>query len=42
MLSDTDANNRPADVEEGEIGEGSDATVAEESGESLMGVKADL
>jgi hypothetical protein len=42
MLSDTDAKNRPADVEEGEIGEGSDATVAEESGESLMGVKADL
>jgi hypothetical protein len=32
---------RAADVEEGEIGEESDAAVAEESGESLTGVKAD-
>jgi hypothetical protein len=41
MLSDTDAKKRAADVEEGEIGEESDAAAAEESGESLTGVKAD-
>jgi hypothetical protein len=40
MLSDTDAKNRVADVEEGEIGEGSSAAAAEESGESLAGLKA--
>jgi hypothetical protein len=40
-LSDTDAKNCVADVDEGEIGEGSDAAAAEESGESLTGVKAD-
>jgi hypothetical protein len=42
MLSDTDRKHRDADVEEGEIGEGSGAAAAEESGESLTGVKADL
>jgi hypothetical protein len=41
MLSDTYAKNRAADVEEGEIGEGSDATTVEESGEILTRVKAD-
>jgi hypothetical protein len=41
MLSDTDAKNRVANMEEDEIGEGSDATAVEESGESLTGVKAD-
>jgi hypothetical protein len=41
MLSDTDTNRHDADVEEGEIGEGSGTAAAEESGESLMGVKAD-
>jgi hypothetical protein len=40
MLSDTGAKKRAADVEEGEIGEESDVAIAEESGESLMGVKA--
>jgi hypothetical protein len=41
MLSDTNAKMRAADVEESEIGEESDAAAAEESGESLTGVKAD-
>jgi hypothetical protein len=41
MLSDTDTKCRDADVEEGEIGEGSGAAAAKESGESLTGVKAD-
>jgi hypothetical protein len=41
MLSDTDAKNCATDVEEGEIGEGSDAVSAEEYKESLMRVKAD-
>jgi hypothetical protein len=41
MLSDTDAEKHVADVEEGEIGEESDAAAVEESGESLTGVKAD-
>jgi hypothetical protein len=41
MLSDTDAKNRAADIEEGGIGEGSDATTVEESGENLAGVSAD-
>jgi hypothetical protein len=34
MLSDTDVKKHAADVEEGEIGEESDAAIAEESGES--------
>jgi hypothetical protein len=42
MLSDTDAKKRVVDVEEGEIGEESDAAGAEESEESLTKVKADL
>jgi hypothetical protein len=42
MLSNTDIKRRDADVEEGEIGEGSGAAAAEESRESLTGVKADL
>jgi hypothetical protein len=42
MLSDTDAKKRAADVEEGEIGEGSSATATEESGEDLAEVKASL
>jgi hypothetical protein len=42
MLSDTDVQKRAADVEEGEIGEESDAADATESEESLTGVKADL
>jgi hypothetical protein len=41
MLSDTNAKMRAADVEESEIGEESDAAAAEDSGESLTGVKAD-
>jgi hypothetical protein len=41
MLSDTDVEKRGADVEEGEIGEGSEAAAAEGFGESLAGVKAD-
>jgi hypothetical protein len=41
MLSDTDVEKRAADVEEGEIGEGSEEATAEGSGESLAGVKAD-
>jgi hypothetical protein len=41
MLSDTDMKKRAADVEEGEIGDKSDAANAKESGESLTGVKAD-
>jgi hypothetical protein len=41
MLSDKDAKKRAADVEEGEIGEESDAAGAEESEESLTGGKAD-
>jgi hypothetical protein len=41
MLCDIDAKNRAADVEEGEIGEDSDAAGAEESEESLTGGKAD-
>jgi hypothetical protein len=41
MLSDTNAKNRAADVEEGEIGEESGAAAAEESEESLTGVKDD-
>jgi hypothetical protein len=42
MLSDTDAEKRTVNMEEGEIGEESDAAGAEESEESLTGVKADL
>jgi hypothetical protein len=42
MLSDTYAKNRVVDVEEGEIGEESDALGVEELEESLTGVKADL
>jgi hypothetical protein len=42
MLSDTDAKKRAVDVEEGEIGEESDAPGAEESEENLTGVKANL
>jgi hypothetical protein len=42
MLSDTDAKKRATDVEEGKIGEESDATDAAESEESLTGVEADL
>jgi hypothetical protein len=42
MLSDKDAKNRPADMEEGEIEEGSSIAAAKESGESLVGVKVDL
>jgi hypothetical protein len=42
MLSNTDAKKCAVDVEEGEIGEESDVAGAEESGESLTGVKADL
>jgi hypothetical protein len=41
MLSDTDVKKRVADVEEGKIGEESDTTAVEESGESLTRVKAD-
>jgi hypothetical protein len=41
-VSDTDVERRAANLEEGEIGERSDATGAEESEESLTGVKADL
>jgi hypothetical protein len=41
MLSDIDAKNRAADMEEGEIGEGSGVASTEESGESLAGVKAE-
>jgi hypothetical protein len=41
MLSDTDVAKRAVDVEEGEIGEGSEAAAAEGSGEILTGVKAD-
>jgi hypothetical protein len=40
MLSDIDAKNRAADIEEGEIGEGSGAAAAEEFGENLAGVSA--
>jgi hypothetical protein len=42
MLSDIDAKKRAVDVDEGEVGEESDAPGAEESEESLTGVKADL
>jgi hypothetical protein len=42
MLSDTDVEKRAANLEEGEIGEGSDAAGVEESEESLTGVRADL
>jgi hypothetical protein len=42
MLSDTDAKKRAVDVDEGEIGEESDTAGAEESEESLTGVKANL
>jgi hypothetical protein len=42
MLSDTDVEKRAANLEEGEIGEGSDTAGAEESEESLTGVKVDL
>jgi hypothetical protein len=42
MLSDTDAEKRAVNMEEGENGEESDAAGAEESEESLTGVKADL
>jgi hypothetical protein len=42
MLSDIDAKKRAVDVEEGEIGEESNAAGAEESEESLTEVKADL
>jgi hypothetical protein len=42
MLSDTDAKKCATDVEEGEIGEESNATGAAESEESLTGIKADL
>jgi hypothetical protein len=42
MLSDTDVERRATNLEEGEIAERSDATGAEESEESLTGVKADL
>jgi hypothetical protein len=42
MLSNTDAEKRAINMEEGEIGEESDAAGAEESEESLTGVKADL
>jgi hypothetical protein len=44
MLSDTDAEKRGADVEEGEIGEESETVVGEAvkgPGENLAGVKAD-
>jgi hypothetical protein len=41
MLSDTYAKKRAAGVDEGEIGEGSGATAAEESRENLVGVNAD-
>jgi hypothetical protein len=41
MLSDTDAKKCAIDVEEGEIGEGSRAVAAEESGENLANVIAD-
>jgi hypothetical protein len=41
MLRDTDTKHCDADVEEGKIGEGSGTAAAEESGESLAGVKAD-
>jgi hypothetical protein len=41
MLSDTDVKKRAADMEEGDIGEESDAAIAEESGESLTRVKSD-
>jgi hypothetical protein len=42
MLSDKNAKKRAADVEEGEIGEESDAAGAAESEKSLTGVKAGL
>jgi hypothetical protein len=42
MLSDTDVEKRAANLEEGEIGEGSDVAGVEESEESLTGVRADL
>jgi hypothetical protein len=42
MLSDTNVKKCAANVEDGEIGEESDATDAAESEESLTGVKADL
>jgi hypothetical protein len=42
MLSDKDVEKRAANLEEGEIGEESDAAGAEESEESLTGVNADL
>jgi hypothetical protein len=40
MLSDTNSKKRDAGVEEGEIGEGSGATAAEESGEYLANMNA--
>jgi hypothetical protein len=42
MLSDTNAEKRAVNMEEGEIGEESDVAGVEESEESLTGVKADL
>jgi hypothetical protein len=42
MLSDIDAKKCAADLEEGKIGEESDAAGAAESEESLIGVKVDL
>jgi hypothetical protein len=42
MLSDIDVEKHATGVEEGEIGEGSEAAAAEGSRESLAGVKADL
>jgi hypothetical protein len=42
MLSDTDVKKRATDMEEGEIGDESDAADAAEFEESLTGVKADL
>jgi hypothetical protein len=41
MFSDTYAKERAAGVEEGEIGEGSGAAAAEESGENLASMNAE-
>jgi hypothetical protein len=41
MLSDTDVEKCVTDMEEGKIGEGSEAAAAEGSGESLARVKTD-